>query len=85
MSQTSAIQAWLEAGHSLTPAEAFSRFGTLALHSRIAGLRSRGIPVVCELVRLGGKTVGRYSIMVAEGPRMQPEQPTALLEASAHG
>ena len=90
LSQCAAIQAWLEAGHTLTPAEAFSRFGTLACHSRIAELRQRGIPVVCDLVRIGGKTVGLYRLAERKewatgGPEIAPEPATARLEASAHG
>ncbi len=63
ISQCSAILAHLEAGNSLTPLEAFERFGTLALHSRAAELRSQGYPVECELVKVGDKTVGRYSLL----------------------
>ena len=89
MSQSAQIQAWLEAGHSLTPAEAFSRFGSLALHSRCSELRQRGIPVVCDLVRIGGKTVGRYRLAERKewatgGPEIAPEPATARLEASTH-
>ena len=64
MSQAAAIRAYLEAGNTLTPAEAYERFGCLAMHSRAAELRERGVPVVCELVRTpSGKHVGRYSLL----------------------
>lgn len=69
MSQCAAILEYLEAGNTITPAEAFTRFGTLALHSRIAELRERGVAIDCEIVRLNGKNVGRYSmpLLVAYG------------------
>lgn len=64
MSQCGEILTWLEAGNTLTPAEAYQRFGTLACHSRIAELRARGNVIDCELVRVpSGKTVGRYSML----------------------
>lgn len=62
MSQCGNILAHLQAGNTLTPAEAYSKFGTLALHSRIAELRERGFPIDCRLVRVeSGKMVGCYS------------------------
>lgn len=68
MSQSAAILEYLEAGNTITPAEAFARFGTLALHSRIAERRARGLEIECELVRINDKNVGRYSLlMVAYG------------------
>ena len=65
MSQCGAIYDYLADGHTLTPLEAFERFGCLALHSRAAELRSRGIPIKTEMVRVGRKFVGRYSLPVA--------------------
>lgn len=63
MSQCDAIRSWLEAGSTLTPRDAYDLFGTLALHSRIAELRARGLNIVCELVTLpGGKRVGQYRL-----------------------
>ena len=62
MSQTSNLyQHMLDQG-PITPLEAFRLYGTLALHSRCAELRSRGIPIKCELVEVNGKHVGRYSL-----------------------
>lgn len=50
-----------QAGYTLTPAEAYERFGTLALHSRAAELRERGFPVVCDMIETRkGKRVGCY-------------------------
>ena len=63
-SQCQAILAHLEAGNTITPAQAYELCGTLACHSRIAELRERGYDIQCELVRTpGGKTVGCYSLV----------------------
>lgn len=63
MSQNTAILAHLQSGMTLTPAEAYQRFSTLALHSRIAELREQGHPVVCVMLdTAGGKRVGCYSL-----------------------
>ncbi len=68
MSQADAILDYLQRGHSITPLEAFSLFGTLALHSRCAELRERGHLIECELVAVGRKKVGRYSLLrIAHG------------------
>lgn len=64
MSQAESILQWLERGNTLTPAQAYEKFGTLALHSRMAELRGRGHLICCELVRVNsGKTVGKYSLV----------------------
>lgn len=66
MSQNAEILAYLRAGNSLTPADAYSLFGTLALHSRIAELR-RNHQIECEIIRTpSGKHVGRYSLKPKE-------------------
>ena len=62
MSQCGNIYAFLADGGTLTPLEALAKFGTIALHSRAAELRDRGIPIKCELVEINGKRVGRYSL-----------------------
>ena len=62
MSQCTQILEHLKAGNTLTPNEAYLRFGTLALHSRVAELRERGYAVTCRLIEVGdGKRVGLYS------------------------
>lgn len=64
VTQCESIVDWLEQGFTLTPAEAYERFGTLALHSRIAELRTRGHLIDCELIKVpSGKWVGRYSLV----------------------
>lgn len=63
VSQSDHILSILKLGRSITPAEAYTLCGTLALHSRIAELRERGHDIRCELVRTaGGKTVGSYTL-----------------------
>ena len=49
MSQCAAILAHLEAGNTITPAEAYAKFRTLALHSRIAELRKQGYSIKMEM------------------------------------
>lgn len=62
-SQCDAILEHLQSGLTLTPADAYSRFSTLALHSRIAELRERGHPVICVMLdTASGKRVGCYSL-----------------------
>ena len=64
MSQNQAILAHLQSGRTLTPAQAYELCGTLACHSRMAELRERGYPVVCEMVKTAGhKRVGQYSLL----------------------
>lgn len=60
MSQSANLYAWLADGHSITPLQAFHKFGTLSLHSRISELRSRGHKIDCQLVSANGKRVGKY-------------------------
>ena len=67
MSQTERIAAHLEAGNSITPAEAYQQFGTLALHSRIAELRDLGYKVEKIMRHENGKHFGEYFLGVAHG------------------
>ena len=61
MSQADAILEYLREGNTLTPLEAFERFGCLALHSRAAELRARGEEIRCHIRTHGGKKWGEYS------------------------
>lgn len=62
-SQCNLILRYLEAGNTLTPLEAFEKFGTLALHSRISELREKHL-IECQLVKTpSGKFVGSYSLL----------------------
>jgi hypothetical protein len=63
MSQCASIWAWMADGHTITPKEAYEKFGTLALHSRIAELRERGHEIHTEMITVNGKQVGRYSLI----------------------
>ena len=49
MSQNAQILAHLEAGNTITPAEAYAKFRTLALHSRIAELRKQGHAIKMQM------------------------------------
>ena len=64
MSQCEAILRHLEAGNTITPAQAYELCGTLALHSRVAELRHRGHDIECDLVQVpSGKHVGKYRLV----------------------
>ena len=60
MTQCERILAHLEAGNTITPAEAYAKFGTLALHSRIAELRSQGYAVKMEMHSNASGRWGEY-------------------------
>lgn len=61
--QNDAILAWLQDGWTLTPAEAYERFGCLRLGGRIHELRQMGYPIRTDMVKVGGnKRVARYSL-----------------------
>lgn len=62
MSQCAAILEHLEAGNTITPAEAYAKFGTLALHSRIAELRADGWNIVMVMRSANGKRWGEYHL-----------------------
>ena len=64
MSQCDKIRAHLEAGNTITPAEAYERFGTLALHSRIAELRRKGYRIDGEMRHENGKHFGEYWLAI---------------------
>jgi hypothetical protein len=63
-SQCDLILAWLRAGNTLTGLEAITRFKCIRLASRITDLKSRGVEVYKERVKLplSGKHVIRYSL-----------------------
>lgn len=67
MSQNDAILAHLEAGNTITPAEAYALCGSLALHSRISELRGHGYRIDMTLRRENGKQFGEYYLGVAYG------------------
>lgn len=67
MSQNAAILAHLEAGNTITPAEAYELCGSLALHSRIAELRGQGYKIDMTMRRENDKNFGEYYLGVAYG------------------
>lgn len=62
MSQAAAILSVLKDGRTITPLEAYERFGCLALHSRIAELRRVGHRIACQIVTANGKRWGQYRL-----------------------
>ena len=72
MSQCSAILAHLKAGNTITPAQAYERFGSLALHSRISELRDVGYRIEMELRSAGGKRWGEYRLAQPQQGELVP-------------
>lgn len=64
MSQNEAILEYLRAGNTITPAEAYSLCGSLALHSRIAELRAGGYRIDGEIRTGNGKRWGEYWLAI---------------------
>ena len=67
MSQNDTILAHLQAGNTITPAEAYAMCGSLALHSRIAELRSNGVRIDMEMRSEGRKRWGEYWLAIPHG------------------
>ena len=62
--QSAAILAYLEVGHSLTPLEALTMFGCFRLGARIWDLKAQGHKIATEMVAVGrGKRVARYRLL----------------------
>jgi hypothetical protein len=67
-SQINKILAYLEAGHSLTPLQALSRFNNLSLSQTIGRLKRRGYRIRSEMIRTkSGKRIARYHYVQSEG------------------
>ncbi len=49
-------------GLSITPAQAYERYGILALHSRAAEARAKGFDVRCTIQTGNGRRWGCYSL-----------------------
>lgn len=62
MSQCEQILSVLITGRTITPVQAYERFGCLALHSRIAELREAGHRIACQIVTANGKRWGQYRL-----------------------
>lgn len=67
MSQTDLILQHLEAGNTITPAQAYAMCGTLALHSRIAEIRGRGYAIQKQMHHEHGKVWGEYFLAIPHG------------------
>jgi len=67
MSQDDKILQHLEAGNTITPAEAYAIAGTLALHSAISRLRKRCYRIDMQMRHDNGKHFGEYWIAVPYG------------------
>lgn len=67
MSQSSEILERLYAGETITPADAYARHGTLALHSIVSELRNQvrplGYHIECTLIANGAKRWGEYRLV----------------------
>ena len=62
-SQTSKILRHLEAGGTLTPYDALTKFGTLRLAARIKDLKDTGYRIKSQLVQFrNGKRASQYSL-----------------------
>lgn len=64
MSQSAQILAHLDRGDTITPAQAYDLYGTLALHSRIAELRRKGYRIDGEMHSDGKRRWGEYWIAI---------------------
>lgn len=62
MSEDATIRQVLEMGHTITPAEAFSLCGCLALHSAVSRLRKAGLDIRCTMRSACGKKWGEYAL-----------------------
>jgi len=62
VSQRLEIQRHLAKGHTITPMQAFLKFGCLALSQRCTELRRDGWPVKTRMVNVNGKRVAQYSM-----------------------
>ena len=67
MSQNEAILQHLEAGNTITPAEAYALCGSLALHSRISELRHAGYRIDGEMHAENGRRWGEYWLSIPHG------------------
>ena len=63
MSQNAAILWHMVCFGTITPAEAYELYGSLALHSRIAELRARGFKIDKKIQTVNGKRWGEYSLV----------------------
>lgn len=60
--QEKMILGFLSSGRTLTQLQAYHKFDCWALSSRVSDLNKAGHKIDCELVKVGKKYVGKYSI-----------------------
>ena len=59
--QKANVRAWLLNGNTITPLEAFNKFGSLRLSAIIFDLREEGLPIVTEKIQVSHrKRVAQY-------------------------
>jgi hypothetical protein len=73
ISQTEAIRQHLEAGNTITPLEALSKFNCLRLGARIHNLKAAGMAICSRLVEQNGKHFAQYSIPTDSSERKLSE------------
>lgn len=89
MTQTNTIleEVW-KRGYSITPAQAYERYGCLALHSRAAEARDMGHNIKCKIRTGNGRRWGEYYLDQPEADGLsastssQPELVTVAPSAS---
>ncbi len=69
MSQRLDVLRTLAKGETLTPLQAFTRFGSLTLSQRVTELRNQGWPMQSRMIRVGSKRVAQYSLPRAQRAR----------------
>ena len=62
LTQTQAIQKYMEDGNSITALDALEKFGCLRLAARIHNIRQNGINVVKEMIGKRGKSYASYRV-----------------------
>ena len=63
VSQEQTILSHLKRGKSLTPLEAFNRFGCFRLSARIYDMRCAGYKIISTNKKVGKKHVAEYSLV----------------------
>jgi len=66
MTQIEKVRQHLESGKSITPLQAFNKYGSLRLAAIIYTLKDKGLKIKTEIVNVGSKkkptNVARYSL-----------------------
>jgi hypothetical protein len=62
-SQTTEILKYLQSGKSITPIEALNLFHCFRLGARISDLRNKGYIISTEMIKVGKKRFGKYTLI----------------------